>query len=45
MKRRKKLKPRNFLVPIVRFKRSEIFVDKKKERLKYLCREKLIVTL
>ena len=44
MKLKKKVKPRNFLVPVLRFKRPEIFVDKKKERLKRLCREKLVVS-
>lgn len=38
---KKKIKPRNFLVPVLRFKRPEIFLDKKKERLKCLCRKKV----
>lgn len=41
-KRGKKIKPRNFLVPVLRFKRSEVFLDKKKERSKKRCREKVI---
>ena len=39
-KKKRKIKPRNFLVPILRFLKPAVFLDKKKEANRKRCRSK-----
>ena len=40
-KKKQKFKPRNFLVPLLRFRKAGEIEDAKKKKDKYLCREEV----